>query len=111
MMKTEAGEPGWVVEFLAHDSKGEPTISVAKTVLHDTRVKLNDFLPEGLTPEWSLKCYGLFTPDATGPFEFGLTVAGRAKLFINGKILIDNWTTQRPGEWFVSAIFLGTNLI
>ncbi|PVF98856.1 hypothetical protein CPB86DRAFT_850239 [Serendipita vermifera] len=100
MMKTEAGEPGWLIEFLAHDSKGEPTISVANTVLHDTRVKLNDFLPKGLTPEWSLKCCGIFTPDTTGPFEFGLTVAGRAKLFLNGKLLIDNWTTQRPGEWF-----------
>ncbi|KAG8805842.1 hypothetical protein FRC19_007640 [Serendipita sp. 401] len=101
--KTASGEPGWLIEFFAHDSKGDPTILVDKIVLDDTRVKLNDFLPEGLTEEWSLKCTGLFTPESSGPFEFGLTVAGRAKMFLNGRMLIDNWTTQRPGEWFVSS--------
>ncbi|KAG8855732.1 hypothetical protein FRB91_001846 [Serendipita sp. 411] len=98
--KTASGEPGWLIEFFAHDSKGDPTILVDTIVLDDTRVKLNDFLPEGLTEEWSLKCTGLFTPESSGPFEFGLTVAGRAKMFLNGRMLIDNWTTQRPGEWF-----------
>ncbi|KAG8835364.1 hypothetical protein FRC17_003847 [Serendipita sp. 399] len=98
--KTASGEPGWLIEFFAHDSKGNPTILVETTTLHDTRVKLNDFLPKGLTEEWSLKCTGFFTPESTGPFEFGLTVAGRAKMFLKGELLIDNWTRQRPGEWF-----------
>lgn len=81
-------------------------MSVGKTVLQDTRVKLNDFLPAGLTPEWSLTCTGMFTSDVTGPFEFGLQVAGRAKAFLNGKLIIDNWTKQRPGDGFVSRYLL-----
>lgn len=97
---TKSGEPGWLIDFLAHDEKGNPTISVEKTVLHDTRVKLNDFLPKGLGEEWSLTCTGCFTADANGPFEWGLTVAGRAKMFLDGQLIIDNWTSQRPGEWF-----------
>jgi beta-glucosidase len=40
------------------------------------------------------------TPDTTGPFEFGLAVAGRARLFVNGDELIDNWTHQRRGDFF-----------
>lgn len=33
-------------------------------------------------------------------FEFGLTVAGRAKLFIDGELVIDNWMRQRRGNAF-----------
>ena len=33
-------------------------------------------------------------------YELGLTVAGRGKLFVNGKLTVDNWTKQRPGEFF-----------
>lgn len=105
-LATKSGEPGWLIDFLAHDESGNPTISVEKTVLHDTRVKLNDFLPKGLGEEWSLTCTGNFIADANGPFEWGLTVAGRAKMFLDGKLVVDNWTSQRPGEWFVSDVLL-----
>lgn len=102
LLVAPSGEPGWVCNFYAHDEKGEPSVLVESIVLHDTRVKLNDFLPKGLTEEWSLSCRGTLKVDATGPFEFGLTVAGRAKLFVDGELLIDNWTKQRPGDFFVS---------
>ena len=63
-------------------------------------MKLNDFLPAGLTPTWSIKLTGQLQFEKTAEYELGLTVAGRAKLFVNGKLTIDNWTKQRPGEFF-----------
>jgi len=27
-------------------------------------------------------------------------ILGRAKLYIDGKLTIDNWTQQRPGDFF-----------
>ena len=79
--------------------------AVADFVLKDTRVKLNDFLPAGLTSTWTIKLVGKLTVEKTALYELGLTVAGRAKLFINGKLLIDNWTKQRPGEFFYGYVF------
>lgn len=38
--------------------------------------------------------------DKTAEYQLGLTVAGRAKLFVNGELTIDNWTRQRPGDFF-----------
>jgi beta-glucosidase len=99
-LTTPKGESGWLCVFYSHDSEGNPSKEIASFVLEDTRVKLNDFLPEGLTPTWSLKLTGDLKVDRSAPFEFGLTVAGRAKLFVNGKLTIDNWTKQRPGEFF-----------
>jgi beta-glucosidase len=101
-LKTPDGESGWLCIFYNHapgtmDPLPEP---VASFVLRDTRVKLNDFLPPGLTDTWTIKLVGSLTVDTSGPFELGVAVAGRAKLFINDKLTIDNWTRQRPGDFF-----------
>lgn len=63
-------------------------------------MKLNDFLPAGLSATWDIVFEANFTAEETCDFEFGLAVAGRAKLSINGEVLIDNWTKQTPGELF-----------
>ncbi|KAI0648215.1 glycoside hydrolase family 3 protein [Trametes meyenii] len=100
-LKTPAGQPGWVCAFYNNDDYGSPVGEpVAEYVLQDTRVKLNDFLPAGLTETWTIKLRGYLTVDKSAEYELGLTVAGRAKLFIDGELAIDNWTTQRPGDFF-----------
>jgi beta-glucosidase len=73
---TPAGEPGWLCTFYSHDDNGNLLDAVGSFVLRDTRVKLNDFLPKGLTPTWTIKLQGTLTVDKTAPFELGLTVAG-----------------------------------
>lgn len=114
-MTTPSGEPGWLCSFYNHDVTGEPAGSpVGEFVLRDTRVKLNDFLPAGLTSTWTIKLTGKLTVEKTADYELGLTVAGRAKLFINGTLAIDNWTKQRPGEFFYGSVplsILGETLI
>jgi beta-glucosidase len=94
------GKPGWSCTFFRHDADGNPDESVGTFNLNDTRVKLNDFLPPGLTPTWTIKLQGKLKADTSGPFELGLTVSGRAKLWLDGKLTIDNWTKQTPGDFF-----------
>lgn len=98
------GEPGWEASFFSQDAKGEPLEEVARYVVRDSRVRLNDTLPAGITPKWTLKLNGNLNPDHTGPFELGLTVSGRAKLWIDDKLLIDNWTKQVPGDFFYGSV-------
>ena len=105
MLTTPDGQPGWVCDFYNHDDNGEPTDqSVGTFILQDTRVKLNDFLPPGLTPTWTIKLHGDLKVEKTAEYELGLTVAGRAKLWVDGKMTIDNWTKQRPGEFFYGYV-------
>ncbi|PPQ81597.1 hypothetical protein CVT26_013572 [Gymnopilus dilepis] len=99
-LRTPRGDAGWLCTFFAHDEHGEISYPVQQFILNDTRVKLNDFLPQGLTPTWSIKLEGKLTLDKTCRFEFGLTVAGRAKLWVDGSLLIDNWSKQIPGDFF-----------
>jgi beta-glucosidase len=102
LLTTPNGEPGWSCAFHAHKEGTEEPVAepVGTFVLTDTRVKLNDFLPAGLGPTWSLELRGSMKPPTTGPYEFGIAVAGRARLYVNGKEVIDNWTKQRAGEFF-----------
>ncbi|KAJ7489963.1 glycoside hydrolase family 3 protein [Mycena galericulata] len=109
-LKTASGEPGWLCTFYNHDPHGQLTDPVAAFVVTDTRVKLVDFLPPGLSPTWTIKLTGFLTVEKTAPFELGLTVAGRAKLWVNGNLTIDNWTSQTPGDFFYgqARIFQGS---
>ncbi|KAL6309197.1 putative beta-glucosidase from glycoside hydrolase family GH3 [Sparassis latifolia] len=101
LLTTASGEPGWDCAFYNHDTRGNVTGGpIASFVLHDTRIRLNDFLPEGLTPTWTIKLHGKLTVEKTAQYDLGLAVAGRAKLFVDGQLTIDNWTKQRPGEFF-----------
>ncbi|KAI0928112.1 hypothetical protein AcW2_004230 [Taiwanofungus camphoratus] len=100
-LKTPSGQPGWTCTFYNHDAEDKPrTEPLAEFVLNDTRIRLNDFLPEGLTPTWTIILRGLLTMDKTTEYELGLAVAGRGRLFVDGKLTIDNWTKQRPGEFY-----------
>lgn len=73
---TPAGEPGWLCTFYSHNEDGNLSDPVATFVLRDTRVKLNDFLPAGLTRKWTIRLEGKLTIHRSVLFELGLTVAG-----------------------------------
>ncbi|KAK4691840.1 beta-glucosidase, partial [Lecanoromycetidae sp. Uapishka_2] len=46
---------------------------------------------------------GTFTPEEDGVYDFGLTVQGTGRLFIDGKLLVDNVHDQTRGTAFFSA--------
>ncbi|KAH9923997.1 putative beta-glucosidase from glycoside hydrolase family GH3 [Epithele typhae] len=100
-LTTPSGETGWICTFYNADGSGAPIGGPVKEyVIRDTKIRLNDFLPEGLGETWMIKLVGKLTMDKTAEYDLGLTVAGRAKLYIDGKMLVDNWTKQRPGEFY-----------
>ena len=43
---------------------------------------------------------GLFIPAEDGLYDLGLTVEGTARLFVDGRLVVDNATQQRPGTAF-----------
>lgn len=54
-----------------------------------------------LTSErFSARLTTTFTPDESGEWTFGLVAAGRARLFVDGELVIDNWTQIQPSPVF-----------
>ncbi|KAJ7100754.1 beta-glucosidase [Mycena belliarum] len=101
---TEDGKRGWIGTWHSHinDESMTPLEETLQTDHFDeTKIFVSTSAPEGITKRWTLKLRGQLLPRAKDmPFEFGLITAGRAKLYVDGELLIDNWTRQRRGNAF-----------
>jgi beta-glucosidase len=73
-------------------------------VLEKTELLLVDYKNPKLKSDlWYADFEGSFVADEDGQWEFGLVVCGTAKLFVNGKLVIDNATEQRQGDAFFGS--------
>ncbi|KAJ3812083.1 beta-glucosidase [Lentinula aff. lateritia] len=104
---TEDGQPGWIGTWYSHLSDTSMTPAekpLSSFPVNETRIFISTSYPEELTLRWTLKLRGFLVPRKVDtPFEFGLMVAGRAKLFVDGQLIIDNWTRQRRGDSFFNS--------
>ncbi|KAL5511937.1 hypothetical protein ACEPAH_5156 [Sanghuangporus vaninii] len=103
---TEKGEKCWIGEWYSNGpdgltAQGNPVLT---QVIDETNALISVDKPKGVATNFTLHLRGKTKPkNEDTKFEFGLTVAGRAKLYIDGKLVIDNWTRQRRGEAFFSS--------
>ncbi|KAJ7581226.1 beta-glucosidase [Mycena floridula] len=101
---TSTGEQGWIGSWYSHEEDESMTPlpkPISTGLVDETRIFVSTSAPTGITRIWTLKLEGYLKPRPyDAKFEFGLTVAGRAKLFIDGNLVIDNATRQVRGESF-----------
>ncbi|KAG5651698.1 hypothetical protein H0H81_007757 [Sphagnurus paluster] len=101
---TPTGERGWVGTWHSHendDSMVPLETPIATRLIDETRIFISTSTPPGITRRWTLRLRGQLAPrEKDLDFEFGLTTAGRAKLYVDGYLVVDNWTRQRRGESF-----------
>jgi beta-glucosidase len=72
--------------------------------LEKTELLLVDYKNPKLKSDlWYADFEGSFVADEDGTWEFGVVVCGTAKLFVNGKLVVDNATTQRQGDAFFGS--------
>ena len=106
-LTTLSGDPGWTCTFFQSDADGKQIGGpVGDYVLRDSAIRLNDFLPPGLGATWMLRLNGKLTVDKTAEYNFGVAVAGRAKLYIDGTLVVDNWTRQQPGDFYYGSVLV-----
>ncbi|KAF9266029.1 glycoside hydrolase family 3 protein [Marasmius fiardii PR-910] len=99
---------GWLGTWYTHESDDSMTPVVNKPFkenhyIDETRCFFSAEYPRGLTKRWTLKLRGNLSELEEAEeeeWEFGLCSAGRAKLYIDDQLVIDNWTTQRRGDAF-----------
>ena len=94
--RTPAGQTGVILEYYAGDDfQGEPVYVQHKNA---TDLFLWDSAPMDLLPAYSFKVKCTITPSKTGMHTLGFITVGPGKLFINGKLFIDNWDWTEEGE-------------
>lgn len=93
------------LKMLAYNA---PPIDMSRQKLDEMTVKTADLfffdysppLPESHRGAWYADLSGTLIPDATGEYLFSISVAGTARLFVNGKLVVDAATHQTAGGTF-----------
>ncbi|KZT51278.1 glycoside hydrolase family 3 protein [Calocera cornea HHB12733] len=103
-LTTPDGRPGLHGTFyLKRDSQGHYSEPVEEFILDDLNALMTDTDLFFSQQEWYLVLRGkLHARHEKTTFRFGLTVAGRANLFVDDKLVVDNWswgTSKGNGLW------------
>ncbi|KAL3422810.1 beta-glucosidase [Phlyctema vagabunda] len=103
-LKTNSGETG--VSFRAYN---EPPSTSNRELADEITLTKTDFLLVDYKCDklkqalWYADIEGTYTAEADGDFELGLCVYGTAKLFVDGKLVVDNETKQTQGTSFFNC--------
>ena len=96
---------GFLVEYF-EGSKFDENILVQEHLIGNKFWVFEGFAKDVIAkfdrPDISVRFSCAYTPDISGNHEFEIFGIGKARLFIDGKELIDNWTETSPGEAFFS---------
>jgi beta-glucosidase len=90
-----------VLYYNSPDLTGE--VVFEKTYATSELIWINDVGPGVDARNFSARITGVYTPSESGPHTFSLTSSGLSKLYINGEMVIDNWTSQTRGDSFMGA--------
>ncbi|CAK7230181.1 hypothetical protein SBRCBS47491_007498 [Sporothrix bragantina] len=111
-MRTDDGQVGFSLRVYNDPPTGPPTPSSPDTrPLLETKhvtdsnmffVDYNhpDFNKNGI---WYADAEGTFTPTESGLYDFGLSVHGTGRLYVDGELLVENVENQRLGTSFLGS--------
>ncbi|MEO8289078.1 MAG: glycoside hydrolase family 3 C-terminal domain-containing protein [Chloroflexota bacterium] len=96
------GAPGgkFAVEYFNNqDLSGAPEVKDSLT--GSEPIWLGEVAPGVDLRAFSARISGVYTPEESGPYTFGLASSGLSRLYVDGKEIIDNWTEQSSGASFM----------
>lgn len=103
-LRTSDGSAGVTFKAFTDPVNVEEREPVDVIHLVGTYMYLVDYYHPKLTGDlyWA-EVEGFYTPDQDGDYEFGLTVFGTGKLYLDDELLVDNETKQRSGGSFFNV--------
>jgi beta-glucosidase len=103
--KRSNGEQGLDIEVFDQHldfTKRQSSDRMSKSHTRSSRMLFFDkeSVPLSVLPVLCMYVSGSFQPKASGKYDFGVITTGRARLFVDGHLVVDNWTKQKPGRQF-----------
>ncbi|KAI7786827.1 beta-glucosidase [Diaporthe eres] len=102
VLKSKSGKPGMTMTaYNEHPDEKADRTPLDVVELDKTDLLLVDYYNPKITSEkWYADLEGSFVADEDAKWSLSLVVIGTAKLFCNGKLVVDNDTVQRQGDTF-----------
>jgi len=102
--KTKEGQIGLTMKVFVEPPSVTNRKAVDEVFVNKSDILLVDYKhPLVKTYLYWLELDGTFTPDETAEYEFSLACAGSGKIYVNGEVVVDNETNQRPGNTFFGS--------
>ncbi|RKK76020.1 putative beta-glucosidase I [Fusarium oxysporum] len=98
VLRTDKGQRGFTWRAYNEPATIKDRVPLDERVLTDSNCFFLDYEHPDLAPVWYSQAEGIFTPEESGLYDFGLGVEGTGRLFINDALLISNIENQKPGE-------------
>lgn len=104
LTKTVDGRPGCTARFYNEPHGQESRTCRDEIYTDESEMLLVDYTHPDINPElFYMDLDSTFTPDVSGEYEFGCSVRGTAKLYIDDELIVDNANKQRQGSTFLGA--------
>lgn len=105
LTKTKTGENGMTMRAYLEPPSKKDRKEIDEIHVPRSDIVMSDYKHPKLPANdlYYLEVEGFLTPDETIEYEFGLSVAGTAKLFVDGKLIVDNETKQVVGDAFFGS--------
>uniref|UniRef100_A0A8H7K4Y5 beta-glucosidase n=1 Tax=Bionectria ochroleuca TaxID=29856 RepID=A0A8H7K4Y5_BIOOC len=99
-VRTPEGQPGLRMRFYRDPPSVKERRVVEEIIMQESSWQLMGFSNPELDRLFYADIEAELIAPATGLFEFGVAVYGSSSLFINDRLIIDNTTAQRGGNFF-----------
>lgn len=103
LLKTSQGETGFTMRVYNESPELPERHLIEERRLTDSNVFFLDYNHPKVSTIWYADSEGVFTPETSGIYDFGLCVQGTGRLFINGELIISNVDNQKSGSSFLGA--------
>lgn len=104
MSTREDGQPGVTCRFYNEPPEVAERKCEDVVQYHVSDMFLPDYAHPKISPElFYMDLVGTITPDESGEYLFGCSVRGSARVTVDGELVVDNATVQRPGATFMGA--------
>lgn len=97
-LRTPTGAPGLLVEYF-DTPRLDGQVLYAETITYGQMAWRENPAPNVDARHVAARLSGEFLPDQTGLWQFGLASGGRARLLVNGRVVVDN-TQPQPEEQY-----------
>jgi beta-glucosidase len=104
LTKTKNGEDGLTMTVFLDPPSVVHRKPVDEVFVNKSDILLVDYKhPLVKSSLYWLELTGTFTPEQTTDYDFSMCCAGTGKIFVDGELVVDNETVQRPGNSFFGA--------
>ncbi|RDW64974.1 beta-glucosidase-5 [Coleophoma cylindrospora] len=103
LLKTEDGQDGFLLKVYNEPPEASKRTLIEERRLTDSMMFFIDYNHPDLNTIWYANAEGIFSPDESGVYDFGLCLQGTGRLYVDDELIVTNVDNQRSGPSFLGS--------